>query len=159
MRLIYKKGNFNVLKTKTSSIPDKLFRSNMFDVGYSNIHSFNKKTILIHDSGRFRSIKAELNFSGLDLFNKKIKQEHKEGNQNSKKEANTAIRNLAEKAFGEIDDLIQDGLVKDGFQKIETMSKKGDQEPTTSYGFLISADCDETDKVQCPGFLRDTRFE
>ncbi|KAI5713036.1 hypothetical protein M8J75_013182 [Diaphorina citri] len=59
-----------------------------------------------------------------------------------KKEANTAIRNLAEKAFGEIDDLIQDGLVKDGFQKIETMSKKGDQEPTTSYGFLISADCD-----------------
>jgi Arginine methyltransferase-interacting protein, contains RING Zn-finger len=59
-----------------------------------------------------------------------------------KKEANTAIRNLAEKAFGEIDDLIQDGLVKDGFQKIETMSKKGNQEPTTSYGFLISADCD-----------------
>lgn len=56
-----------------------------------------------------------------------------------KKEENENLRILAERAFGEIDELMCDGIVAEGYQTIEIIRKKGENNPVSTHGFLLNS--------------------
>lgn len=56
----------------------------------------------------------------------------------SKKEDNLGLISLAEKAFGDVEDLFVDGTVAGDFQHIKMTSKKDGKEPVVRHGFLVT---------------------
>lgn len=64
-----------------------------------------------------------------------------------KGEENSALAEMAIKAYGEMNELLMEGKVTGGYQTIEMVRKKGLKDPETTYGFLLEMD-DQGDNMR-----------